>query len=116
MARAELNANREAWEVGQAIVAAWFKVLANGRMKIGDPEKAELKRVFGEIFKTRIYDVVIDPPNENEGINIVVPQPPDTVHSAPELVEYLRHFHDDGSSRHYHEELGAAVIFGCGKR
>lgn len=116
MAKAELNDDRQPWEAGQAIVAAWFKVLQRAAVadrKIKPEDTAELKRVFGEIFKTKVQ-LLVDPMVEADGVYMVVPQPP--VNSAPELVEYIRKFHDDNSSHQFQEEMGAALIFGCGKR
>lgn len=116
MARAELNEGREPWEVGQTIVAAWFRVLNRppGQQKIGPDDILELKRVFEEIFKTPIAEVIADPIDENAGIKILVPQPPKA--STQALLTYLNDFHNQSSSKHFHEELGSAVIFGCGKR
>jgi hypothetical protein len=113
MARAKLNPNREAWEVGQAIVSAWFKVLSNGQNKIRATEQAELLRLFQEIFETPIAQVIVDPETETQPITMIVPQPPRT--SVAELLTYLDDFHKT-ANRHYHEELGTALIFGCGKR
>lgn len=117
MARAELNEGREAWEVGQAIVAAWFRVLNRpGRAEdhvIKDTDLPELKRVFEEIFKTKIAKVIADPAEKDGGIIILVPQPPKS--TPQELLEYLKDFHDQSSSTHFHEELGRVVLFGCGK-
>lgn len=114
MARAELNEGRETWEVGQAIVAAWFRVLSRpGSHVIEQADLLELKRVLEEIFKTKINDVIADPPNESDGIKILVPQPPKS--TTQELLEYLKDFHDQSSSTHFHEELGKVVMFGCGK-
>ena len=113
MARAKLNPNREPWEVGQAIVAAWFKVLSNGTGKIREPERLELMRLFQEIFETPIGNVIVDPENETDPITMIVPQPPRT--TVADLLTYLDDFHK-ASNRPYHEELGTALIFGCGKR
>ncbi len=116
MARAQLNDGRETWEVGQAIVAAWFRVLnkPGGSGKIEAADLLELKRVFEEIFFTPIAEVIADPTNESLGINVLVPQPPRS--SVPDLLKYLSDFHSDSSYKHFHEELGSATIFGCGKR
>ncbi len=116
MARAQLNEGRETWEVGQAIVAAWFRVLnkPGGSGKIEEEDTLELKRVFEEIFFTKIAEVIADPKNDADGINILIPQPPKT--SVQDLLKYLNDFHSDSSYKHFHEELGSATIFGCGKR
>jgi hypothetical protein len=116
VARAELRDNREPWEVGQAIIAAWFKVLKTPGGRLGPTEKIELKRVFDEIFATKIADVVLDPKDpDTDGICILVPQPPKKVQTQGDLIDYLASFHNATQPHHFHEELGDAVIFGCGK-
>ena len=113
MARAELNDDRHAWEIGQVIVAGWFKVLQRGQTVFNDDDKRELQRALAEIFKTPI-NMSVDP-TDRRSINLVVPQPPENIDTPAKLVEYLRQFHA-ASARQYHEELGTALIFGCGKR
>ncbi|HVJ43899.1 MAG TPA: hypothetical protein VM639_20525 [Dongiaceae bacterium] len=114
MARAVLRDKRAPWEVGQAIVAAWFKVLQNPDGRLTATEGLELKQVFEEIFATPIHDVILDPA-DNESINILVPQPPKEVHTQADLLSYLAKFHNNTQPHHFHEELGDAIIFGCGK-
>lgn len=114
MARAVLRTNREPWEVGQAIVAAWFKVLQKPGGRLTQAETIELKQVFEEIFATPIQDVILDPA-DNASINILVPQPPKEVQTQADLLNYLARFHNKTQPHHFHEELGDAVIFGCGR-
>jgi hypothetical protein len=126
VARAEFKDNREAWEVGQAIVAAWFKVLSQKDQgttpsnnpvpgRLGNNEKIELQAVFNEIFLTKIAGLIIDPPDATGGIYILVPQPPPNIDSVEKLIGYLASFHNTTQPHHFHEELGDAVVFGCGK-
>jgi len=114
VARAILRANREPWEVGQAIVAAWFKVLQQPGGRLTDADGVELKRVFEEIFATPINQIILDPA-DNNSINILVPQPPQEVQTQADLLGYLARFHNNTQPHHFHEELGDAIIFGCGK-
>jgi hypothetical protein len=115
MARSGTRGDRELAELGQAIIAAWFKVLPDTTGgPIDDLEtmtRDELTVVLGEILD-RPFELVFDPPGENAPITIVIPQPP--VSSREELVDYLRRHHRS-SSRHYHEDLGTALLFGCGR-
>lgn len=115
MARAVMRDNRQPWEIGQAIVAAWFKVLQVPGGRLEEADAIELKRVFEEIFATPIADVVLDPQDPADGIKILVPQPPDGIKTQADLIDYLAKFHNATQPRHFHEELGDVVIFGCGK-
>jgi hypothetical protein len=45
-------------------------------------------------------------------INVGVPMLPRDIYSKEDLLDYLRSYHQ-GESRHYHDELGVAVLFGC---
>src|SRR5688572_20813960 len=78
MARAELRETRDASEIGEAIVAAWFKVLVTPSGTLNENEhRAELEAVFAEILKTPVR-VMIDPvvPDVDNPLVITVPQPP----------------------------------------
>lgn len=132
MARLKLKPGRDSAEIGQAIVAAWFKVLGSeevaDRQLTDDNNKAELEAVFSEIIDNRVtpFEIVIDPPTPTTAnkLKIVVPQPPkkdpddnDTIDVIDRdmLIKYLKRFHRYSQGRQYHEDLGVAVVFGCGK-
>lgn len=46
-------------------------------------------------------------------MNIGVPMLPKGIFTRDDLLDYLRTYHEIGESRHYHDELGVAVLFGC---
>ena len=71
--------------------------------------RPQLQTIFDEIVDTTV-NIVIDEPGET---NIVVPMVPDGVLTRQDLFEYLRDYHRHSQGRHYHDELGGAVLFGC---
>jgi hypothetical protein len=126
MARATLKQHREPADIGQAIIAAWFKVLPNSGTSGGvltDAIKDELATALREILATP-FEIEIDPPAPTDAspLKIVVPQPPTSadpalpnVRNRQELINYLDQYHQYSQGRHYHEDLGIALVFGCGK-
>jgi hypothetical protein len=112
LARAELNAGHEYWEIGQAIVAAWFKALGEKRA-IKKLDADQIKAALSDVIKTKISEVIPDPENQKE-IFLVIPQPP--VKTPEQLLKYLKEFDEKTDRGLFLEELGKAVIFGCGKR
>jgi hypothetical protein len=58
------------------------------------------------------FQLVFDP-QASDTINIAIPQPPK--HTRRELIRYLADYHAGGPGSQYHEELGTAVLFGCGR-
>lgn len=120
MARADAKDGHDLSEIGQAIVAAWFKVLPDS----GNPSSSvieaalqnlapELKVVLEKIVDATVV-IQVDKDSTNE-VNIVVPFPP--AKTRPGLIDYLKKFHTNPNSkgRHFHDELGATTLFGCGK-
>jgi hypothetical protein len=73
--------------------------------------KPELEFVIGKIA-SKTPNIIYDDPNT---VNIVVPDVPDGVYSRQELLQYLDQYHRFGQGHNYHEELGVALLFGCGK-
>lgn len=120
MARAKPKDGRDLSEVGQVIVAAWFKVLPDLPTLTSSQIEAallnlrpELKVVLEKIVDASIV-VQVDKDSTKE-VNIVVPFPPANTRAG--LIDYLRKFHTNpnSSGRHFHDELGATTLFGCGK-
>jgi hypothetical protein len=121
MSRAGVNEDRNLWEIGQAIVAAWWKVLpdsnpnkdVNAIRDVNSPDITnELTTVFKEVLDTP-FKIYVDP-KDRSYINIVVPQPPEGVWARKDLIEYLTGHHKSAGHQ-YHEDLGTAVVFGCGR-
>ncbi len=71
--------------------------------------RPQLQTIFDEITATNV-NVLVDEPGQ---INIVVPMVPDGVLTREDLFLYLRDYHRHSQGRHYHDELGGAVLFGC---
>jgi hypothetical protein len=116
MARADVRGRQDFQEIGAAIVAAWFKALpeqpgAPVAPIDSDEIRDELQTVFARVLATNVK--IIFDPADGSFINIVVPRPP--VETRSELIEYLSNFHQASQGQHYHEELGTAVVFGCGR-
>jgi hypothetical protein len=119
MARSGERGNRQLQEIGAATVAAWFKVLpdtnTNDDVSLILPmNEDELRVVFSEILDVP-FELRIDPPLSDamRKINIVIAQPP--VYSRKDLVKYLNDYHKFSQGDHYHESLGRAMLFGCGR-
>ena len=122
MARIGLRPGREYEQIGQVVLGAWFKALdpANG-VTLQDL-KPEIEAVLRETLETQVvqsgslqtikFNVYIDKPLE---VNIVIPIWPASVMTTADLVTYLQGYHDKTGGRHYDEEVGQAVVFGCGR-
>lgn len=80
---------------------------------VGSPSshlKAELTAVLNQI----VDGVTVEPEFDEAGkIYVVVPQIPEDILIRADLLDYLEKYHRFGQGRHYHDELGAAVLFGC---
>jgi hypothetical protein len=122
MARIGLRPDREYQQIGQAVLGAWFKAIdpANGvslpdlkpELEAVVRETLEDKVISGGVIKTIQINVVID---DTLVVNVVIPKWPASVANTTDLVAYLKDYHDRTGGRHYDEELGQAVIFGCGR-
>ena len=71
--------------------------------------RADLQAVLQEIVEEQV-NLIFDQPGE---INVVVPVLPNNVLTRGDLVDYLRDYHRYGQGRHYHDELGVAMLYGC---
>jgi hypothetical protein len=115
VARAQARQGHTKQEIGQAILAAWYKVLPEHEGDpIGDINADELTTLFNQILDTPCV-AIVDP--KGGPINIAVPQPPDTVTSRQSLVEYLADFDpaEEAPDPNYHSHISVALLFGCGK-
>ena len=116
MARIGLRPDREFQQLGQAILGAWFKAL--------DPKNgvtlAQLKPELDAVVRETLDDqggaltinVFVD---TDTVVNVVIPKWPATVTNINQLIAYLKTYHDTTTGRHYDEDLGQAVVFGCGR-
>lgn len=111
--RAKVREGRDIGEIGQAILAAWYKILPEQEGDpIGDIDADELTTLFNQILETPCQ-AIVDP--KSGPINIAVPQPPETVTSRQSLVEYLADFVPETPDPTYHSHISVALLFGCGK-
>ena len=69
----------------------------------------ELQKVLTAILSDQVI-VVVD---QDDQIYVPLPQPP--TGSKLDLLDYLNQYHQRGSGHDYHEDLGVALLFGCGK-
>jgi hypothetical protein len=72
----------------------------------------ELSYVFKQIVTKSQVSIYYD---DSDLINIVIPEIPEGVACRQQLLKYLNIYHRIGQGRHYDEELGTAILFGCGK-
>lgn len=105
MARARPRRRRRLSEIGEVILAEWYRVLPE---KSGDPvlpmDPNALSAAFNNIVEAKCI-AVLD--NEPGFTKILVPWPPAT--SRDELDEYMRKNSDFISG------MGVAALFGCGR-
>jgi hypothetical protein len=47
-------------------------------------------------------------------VYVVIPQPPEGVTNRQQLMDYLIQHHKT-AGRQFHEDLGTAIVFGCGR-
>ena len=134
MSRATLRPAKKVDDIGDVIIAAWFKVLPdNDGDSIGDIDPSELSAAFSSILDAKCI-AVIDKKGANadqDTLYISVPYPPVT--SKNKLIQYL-HDHYNSSfdqnnqknpfnpkhpnkqrKRPFSEDFGEALFFGCGK-
>jgi hypothetical protein len=87
--------------------------LTNGHA-IHDAKPVEDVKDELEFFLQQIVDVRVEAVfDEKHLIHVAVPRIPDSVLTRGDLIDYLHNYHDYGQGRHYHDELGVAVLFGC---
>jgi|SRR4051794_30056093 hypothetical protein len=102
-------------EGGGPVDSSSFGVYATGTGHVGLSLRGtenELRTVLDGLLDPAIrYNLIFDPQVENE-ITIVIPQPPKL--TRQDLIDYLMEFHRTAQGQHYHEDLGTAVLFGCG--
>ena len=72
--------------------------------------QSELETVLGQIIDATTVRAVYD---TETLVNIAIPKIPDKILTPGDLLKYLQGYHDYGQGRHYHDELGVAVLFGC---
>jgi len=72
----------------------------------------ELRYVLSQIVEKPNIQIYFD---KSDTINIAVPEVPSGVGCRQQLLKYLQNYHLFGQGRHYDEELGTAILFGCGK-
>lgn len=77
--------------------------------ELGLELEAALRQILDLSAGTRIKTVFDTP----DMVHIAVPRIPDDILTRSDLLDYLRRYHDTGQGRHYHDELGMAVIYGC---
>jgi hypothetical protein len=127
MARIGMRPGRDYQQIGQVVLAAWFKALdaatlgAANQVSLPDLEP-EIEAVLRETLEDTVLiggvatpikiNVLID---DTLVVNIVIPKWPASVTNTTQLVAYLQNYHDRTGGRHYDEELGQAVVFGCGR-
>lgn len=120
MAKAEVRNGRSLQEIGQAIIAAWYKVLPEDENDpVGDIDADELTTLFNQILKQPCR-AIVDP--KGGPVNIAVPQPPEGVKSRQSLIEYLEDQAPDqapacppAETEDFYTAFGQALLFGCGK-
>jgi hypothetical protein len=120
MAKIGLRQDRDYQQIGEAVLAAWFKILdPDSGVKKLDDLKPELAAIVREVLDAKTdLNIVID---SDKTTNIVIPylpydeKKPGYISTTDELIAYLRKYHEGTSGRHYGEELGQAVVFGCGR-
>jgi hypothetical protein len=128
MARARLRAGRKIEEIGEVIVAAWFKALPPTSGPIGDIDEYELSAAFSNILDKECVAVL----DTSTKIHVAIPYIFDDVKNHKELIEYLHSHYDQSDSgtnmtnpfncrnrplrqRKFSEDMGQALFFGCGK-
>ena len=127
MARIGMRPGREYQQIGQVVLGAWFKALDAATLgpanRVSLPDlKPEIEAVLRETLEDTVIiggvattikiNVVID---DTLNVNVVIPKWPASVTNTADLVTYLQNYHDRTGGRHYDEELGQAVVFGCGR-
>jgi len=105
MARARPKPNRRLTEIADAILAEWYRVLPDTSGTPLTMDMDALTAAFNEVLDTPCQAI---PDEVGKPIKIVVPLPP--VDSRAKLNTYIAQ-NDD-----FLVGMGAAVIFGCGKR
>jgi hypothetical protein len=69
--------------------------------------------VIARILDPSVSFTLTFDPLSGDVINISIPQPPARTRQG--LIDYLTRFHDVAQGGQYHEDLGTAVLFGCGR-
>src|SRR5687767_15063594 len=121
MAKARVQPGRLAEEVGNIVIAAWFKALPDapaGYDGIGELDISEIEDALREVVSNP-FNVAVDPKpsnaNQDPGITILIPRPPEGVFDRQGLADYLRRYHNQQHGDEFHQTLGVALLFGCGR-
>ena len=118
MSRIEVKGDRELDALGAAIVAAWYRALPEtAGPAVGDVADSlpQIREVCRQLFAVGVTINVMADARDGTLVNLVIPQVPDTVRSREDLASYLAEYNFRSQGSRFHEDLGKAVIFGCGK-